>query len=361
MPGLTDHCQTELATRDATMARRQLRTPDAALVSFASNDYLGLCHHPQVIAAAQEALVEGAGAGASRLVSGNHAYYAPLEAALATHKGKEAALVFGSGYLANLGTITALMGKGDLILADKLAHACILDGAQLSGATLKRFRHNDLAHAEALLSEHRAQYRHCLIVTEHIFSMDGDRAPLVELKTLSAQHASWLMVDDAHGLLDAPPIAADIWMGTLSKSLGAYGGYVAAAQPVIDLLTTSARPFIFSTGLPPSVCAAAHAALRIAVCEPERRERALAHAQRVRYALGLPVAHSTIVPLILGSSEAALAAAAALRDAGLEVVAIRPPTVPPNTARLRLTLTAGHTDTDIDRLLTVLKQEKLAA
>ena len=361
MASLEQLCLDRLAALEAQNARRVLRGPEAGLVSFASNDYLGLARHPEVIAAGQAALAAfGAGAGASRLAAGDHALYAPLEAQLARMKGQEAALVFGSGYLANLGTLTALMGEGDLILADKLAHACILDGARLSGATLKRFRHNDVAHAEALLTG-RGEYRNLLIVTEHIFSMDGDRAPLTELQALAQRYDGWLMVDDAHGLFDAPPIAADIWMGTLSKAAGAYGGYVTAGRAVIDWLLTNARPFVFSTGLPPATCASALAALQIAEREPERRSRPLQLARRLTDALGLPAAESAIVPIILGDSARALDAAAKLRAYGMQIIAIRPPTVPPNSARLRITFTAAHSDAEVDQLIAALKREGIGA
>lgn len=353
MATLPEFCATRLQVLEARHARRVLRAPSQGLISFASNDYLGLSDHPEVLAA--QAAVVSTGAGASRLVTGNHAHYAPLEAQLATMKGTKAALVFGSGYLANLGSIAALMGPRDLILADKLAHACILDGAQLSGATLKRFRHNDVAHAQALLDAHRGAYERTLIVTEHIFSMDGDKAPLAALKKLAILYDCWLMVDDAHGVFEHPPIEADLWMGTLSKAVGAYGGYVAAKREVVDYLATSARSFIFSTGLPPATCAAALAALNIIAREPARRVRPLVLAQRVTKALGLPDAQSAIVPVLLGSSEAALEASAVLQEKGLLAVAIRPPTVPPNTARLRLTFTAAHTDAEVDVLIAALK------
>lgn len=353
MASLPAFCAARLALLETQQARRLLREVPARLVSFASNDYLGLSEHPEVVAAQAQS---PAGAGASRLMTGNHVHYTPLEAKLAAMKHAEAALVFGSGYLANLGTITALMSAGDLVLADKLAHACIIDGAQLSGATLKRFRHNDLAHAEALLKEYRGQYKRVLIITEHVFSMDGDCAPLPELAALAKRYDSWLMVDDAHGLFEEPPIAADIWMGTLSKAAGAYGGYVTAKKSVIDYLATSARSFIFSTGLPPATCAAALKALEIITHEPERRARPLALAKKVTQALNLPEAQSTIVPVILGSSEAALNAAEALKKEGMLVVAIRPPTVPPNTARLRLTFTTNHTDVQADILIAALRK-----
>lgn len=353
MASLSEFCTEALAQLDQRHARRTLKHVPDDLVSFASNDYLGLSTHPEVLAALTQPV---AGARASRLVAGNHPHYAPLEEKLATLKRAEAALVFGSGYLANLGIITALMGEDDLILADKLAHACLIDGAQLSGATLKRFRHNDVAHAETLLAEHRGRYARLLIVTEHVFSMDGDKAPLAALKDLAGRYDGWLMVDDAHGLFDTPPITADLWMGTLSKTVGTYGGYVAAARPVIEYLATTARPFIYSTGLPPSVCAASLAALRVIEREPERRAITLRHAQRVTEALGLPRAESAIVPIVLGTNEAALAASDALRREGMVALAIRPPTVPPKTARIRLTFRADHTDAEVTALITALQK-----
>lgn len=331
--------------------------------SFACNDYFGLSQHPGVIGAATSALdTYGAGAGASRLITGNHPFYAPLEHALAAHCRKEAALVFGSGYLTNLGILPALVGEGDLILTDKLVHACILDGAALSGATLKRFRHNDVAHAQALLNEHRASHNRAVIVTDHIFSMDGDRAPLAELAALANSHDAWLMADDAHGLgfhdHEAP---VDIWMGTLSKALGSYGGYVAASRTVIDYLLTSARSFMFTTGLPPANCAAALKALDIVKAEPERTARAQNLAVKTAKALGLPLPQSAILPIIYGDEEKALAAGEALKARGILAMAVRPPTVPAGTARLRLAFCSQHSDEQVEQLISALQSLKVAA
>ena len=371
MPTLTEHCSTALAALETRHLRRRLTTTEpmaetgaevivagTRYVNFAGNDYLGLSTHPEVIAAGQAALARyGAGAGASRLVTGNHPLYAPLEAALAAMKGTEAALVFGSGYLANLGIIPALMGKGDVIFADKLVHACILDGAQLSGARLIRFQHNDMADLATRLVAHRHTGKNALIVTDHVFSMDGDIAPLADIAALARHHHCWTMADDAHGLGIVPAVCAlDLWMGTLSKAAGAYGGYVCGSRALIDYLATSARPAIFSTGLPPSVCASALTALTLMQREPERAARALAQAQRVTETLDLPRAASTIVPILLGSAEAALAAAESLKAKGLLAVAIRPPTVPPGTARLRLTFRADHTEAQVESLITALQQ-----
>lgn len=328
-------------------------------ISFSCNDYLGLSQHPKVIAAASAALQSyGAGAGASRLVTGDHPLYAPLEAKIAKLKGMEAALIFGSGYLTNLGTIPALMGKEDIIFADKWVHACLIDGAQLSGAMLKRFRHNDLTHLKSLIADHRGQYQRAMILVDHVYSMDGDLAPLVELRQLADAHDIILLADDAHGFGIVKAAAQpDIWMGTLSKAVGGYGGYVAASRTVVDYLITAARSFVFSTGLPPATCAAALEAITIMEHEPERAKRALGQANRVCLALGLPLTKSTIVPIILGEEVKALAAAEALRKRGILAVAIRPPTVPPGTARLRLTFSAEHTDEQIDALIDALKAE----
>ncbi len=326
---------------------------------FSGNDYLGLIQHPKVLQAAQNALdTHGAGAGASRLVTGNHAHYGALETALADYLRLEAALVFSSGYAATLGTIAALMEEGDLILADKYAHACMIDGAQLSGAKLMRFAHNDMAHAESILAKHRSQFNNVLIVTEHIFSMDGDNAPLDALIDLKKRYRSWLMVDDAHGIgityyLHKNDV--DIWSGTLSKALASVGGYVAGSRTLMNYLIQSARSMIFSTALPPSAVAAAHAALEIMVAEPERGALALGHAKAFTEALGLPPAHSAIVPVIIGEDADAVAASAALKEQGFWVSAIRPPTVPKGTARLRVTFSAAHTREQVLALAEAVK------
>lgn len=331
------------------------------LLSFSCNDYLGLSHHPQVVAAAQEAAARyGAGAGASRLVTGNHPLYSTLEAALADWKQSEAACVFGSGYLANLGAISALVGRNDLVLADKLVHACILDGVRLSGAKLLRFAHNDAADCERLLKKHRIQHENCLIVTETVFSMDGDVAPLADLRSLCDAHDSWLMTDDAHGTGSSPNVA-DIRMGTLSKALGSYGGYVCGSQVLIDYLTTSARSLIFTTGLPPAAVGAAIEALRILRAEPQRAVTALAHARRFADAMGLPCAQSPIVPLLVGEESAALAMQQRLEEAGFLAGAIRPPTVPEGGSRLRFVFTSMHEDSHINDLIKVLNNESVSA
>ena len=322
------------------------------LISFSCNDYLGLAQDPRVKAAAIAAVERyGSGAAASRLVTGDYPLIGALEARLAAHKGKAAALVFGSGYLANVAIPPALTGTGDLILVDDLAHACILAGAKLSGARTIRFRHNDVQHLADLLKAERAGVRRCLIVTERVFSMDGDRAPLEAMGELARRHDAWLMVDDAHGLgLIEGGASAPLEMGTLSKSLGSYGGYLAASRPVIELLKSRARSFVYTTALPPASAGAALAALDILEHEPERRARPLMLARRFARAAGLPVPESSIVPLIVGEAERALALSTALEADGFLVVAIRPPTVPPGGARLRFSFSAAHAEADVDRL-----------
>jgi len=330
------------------------------LLSFSCNDYLNLSQHPRVKAAAIAAISEyGAGSGAARLVTGNHPLYAALESRLAALKGTQAALVFGSGYLANLGILSALMGKNDLLLVDELSHSCILAGAALSGGKILTFRHNDTAHVELLLREHRKQYRNALIATDGVFSMDGDLAPLKELAALARSSDAWLLSDDAHGVgvvgegrgsAAATGAKVDLQMGTLSKAVGGYGGYLCASKPVIDLITNRARSFVYSTALPPATVAAASAALEIINTDPTLVAAPLAKARSFTARLNLPQAQSAIVPLLLGDAEAALHASRLLEDEGFLVAAIRPPTVPLGTARLRFTFTAAHPDAEIARL-----------
>ena len=293
----------------------------------------------------------GTGAGASRLVTGDHPLLGALEARLAVYKKKPAALVFGSGYLANVAIPPALTSDGDLILLDELSHACMFAGAKLSGARMIRFGHNNLDHLEKLLEAERAAAGRCLILTERVFSMDGDLAPIEAMSALAARHDAWLMADDAHGLGVVDDHArTPLEMGTLSKALGSYGGYLAASEPVIELLKSRARSFVYTTGLPPASAGAALAALDILAAEPERRARPLALAQRFTRAAGLPNAESAIAPLIVGDAKRALALSAQLENEGFLVVAIRPPTVPPGGARLRFAFSAAHTEAEIDRL-----------
>lgn len=328
------------------------------LLSFSCNDYLNLSHHPEVKAAAAEAaMTYGAGAGASRLVTGDHPLLAELEARLARLKGTEAACLFGSGYLANVGLIPTLVGPGDLILVDELAHACIWSGAKVSGAEVAPFRHNDADHLTRLLGERRGAARRALVATDGVFSMDGDLAPLDRLSEACLAHDAWLMSDDAHGVgvigggrgsaAAFPGAVVPLQMGTLSKAIGGYGAYLCAAAPVIDLIKTRARTVVYSTAPPPASIAAALAALGVIEGDPERVARPLAKARLFTRALNLPPAESSIVPVVLGEAEAALAASKRLEDMGYLVVAIRPPTVPAGTARLRIAFTAGHADADV--------------
>jgi 8-amino-7-oxononanoate synthase len=350
-----------VTARDGIFAERGGRR----LLSFSCNDYLNLSRHPAIIKAAVEATQRhGVGAGASRLVTGNHPLFEELEARLARLKGAEAACVFGSGYLANIGIVPALVGDGDLILVDELSHACIHAGAKLSGATVQRYRHGDVAHAEALLAEHRAAHGHALIATDGVFSMDGDLAPLAELSRLAQHHDAWLLADDAHGLgvvghgrgsSFACDAEVPLQMGTLSKAVGAYGGYLCASRAVIDLMRTRARTFIYSTGLPPPVVAAAIAALDLIERDRDYTAEPLRKARLFTRALNLPEAQSAIVPVIIGATDAALAASALLEQEGFLVIAIRPPTVPAGTARLRFAFTAAHPDAEIERLAGIVR------
>ncbi|HEY1503014.1 MAG TPA: 8-amino-7-oxononanoate synthase [Stellaceae bacterium] len=341
------------------------------LLSFSCNDYLNLSQHPAVREAAIAAIRDyGAGAGASRLVTGNHPLYRALEERLAHIKGSEAACVFGSGYLANIGIIPALIGSEDLVLVDALAHACIWAGARMSGAKVMSFRHNDVAQLAYFLEGARRRHRYALIATEGVFSMDGDRAPLPLLAQIAEAHDAWLMVDDAHGLgvlgqgggtsfADGAAVAVPLQMGTLSKALGSYGGYLCATGPVIELTKSRARPLIYSTGLPPASVAAAIAALGVIAREPDLTEKPLAKARHFTTRAGIPKAQSAIVPVILGDESAALEASSLLASEGFLVTAIRPPTVPDGTARLRLTFCAQHPDEAIERLADIIRDRIL--
>ena len=342
------------------------------LLSFCCNDYLNLTHHPAVKEAAIEALrVHGVGAGASRFVTGNHPLFSELEARLARLKETEAACVFGSGYLANLGIIPALIGPDDLVLIDELAHACLWAGARLARAAVVPFRHADVEHVELLLAQLRRHHRRALIATDGVFSMDGDIAPLHGLATLAQRHDAWLMSDDAHGLgvvgggrgsnfLGGTKADVPLQMGTLSKALGSYGGYICASAAVVDLIRNRARTVIYSTGLPPAIVAAAIAALEVIEREPAYAALPLAKAKAFARGAGLPEPVSPIVPVLLGEAEAALKASRLLEDHGFLVVAIRPPTVPEGTARLRLTFTAQHPDDEVERLAEVVRTRILA-
>jgi 8-amino-7-oxononanoate synthase len=338
------------------------------LLSFSCNDYLNLTQHPAVKQAAMEALkVYGAGSGASRLVTGNHPLYAALESRLARIKQTEAAVVFGSGYLANVGIIPVLIGRDGLVVLDELSHACLYAGAQLSRGKVMTFHHNDVDHARELLTRHRGEHDHALVVTDGVFSMDGDLSPLADLLALANAHDAWLMSDDAHGLgvvgggrgssfIGNTHIAIPLQMGTLSKAVGAYGGYLCASEPVIELMRNRARTLIYSTGLPPAIVAAAIAALDLIEREPGYAALPVQKAKTFTRAAGLPEAQSPIVPVVIGDEQATLDASRLLMDEGFLGVAIRPPTVPAGTARLRLTFTAQHPDDQIARLARLVRE-----
>ncbi len=334
------------------------------ILNFASNDYLNLACAPALKKAATAALQTwGTGATASRLLVGTLPVHAALEERIAACKGAPAALVFGSGYLTNAGVIPALAGRGDHVFADRLAHASILDAAQLSRARLSRFRHNDPEHLEALLKKSDSSRR--LIVTESVFSMDGDLAPLNELAELALRYDALLMVDEAHatgvfgpcgsglivghGLQDAVHLS----MGTLSKALGGYGGFVACSASMRDWLVNRARTFIYTTGLPPCMAACACRAFDLLRENPHWGQELLARAQRFRTRLdqaGLDTlrSRSQIVPVLIGDCTTTSNMAARLRDKGIVAAAIRPPTIPEGTARLRLSVTLAHSDADLD-------------
>jgi 8-amino-7-oxononanoate synthase len=331
-----------------------------------------LTQHPAIKQAAIAAIEEyGAGSGASRLVTGNHPLYAQLEAKLAQFKRAEAACVFGSGYLANTGIIPVLAGRDGLVLLDELSHACIYAGSQLSGAKVLTFRHNDVAHVRELLAAHQGEHDRALIVTDGVFSMDGDLAPLAELLALADEYDAWLMSDDAHGIgvigsgrgsgfVGNTHIPVPLQMGTLSKAIGSYGGYLCASAPVIELMRNRARTLIYSTGLPPASVAAATAALDLIEREPAYAGLPVQKAKAFTKRAGLPDAQSPIVPIVTGDEESALVASRFLENEGYLVIAIRPPTVPVGAARLRLTFTAQHPDDQIERLADIVREEILA-
>jgi 8-amino-7-oxononanoate synthase len=338
----------------------------ADVVSFASNDYLGLSTHPKVVAAARDALERwGTGAGASRLVTGSRPIHSQLERALAEWKDTEAAICFPTGFAANLGVLSVLGGPGVRVLSDELNHASIIDGCRLSRSELAIFRHRDLAHLHALLRSTDRAAAPKLVVTDSVFSMDGDVAPMDELLDLCERYDAMLILDEAHAVLGPhlPETRTDgarwnvVRVGTLSKTLGALGGFVAASHDVVDLLVNRARSYIFSTALPPADAAAAFAALEVVRSAEGHAltDRLAAHVARLSCAgFATPGHPSPIVPVVFGRAQAALSASAALLADGIWVPAIRPPTVPPGTSRLRVTVSAAHRDEDVGRLIEAL-------
>jgi len=343
-----------------------------ALLSFCSNDYLGLANHPDLIAALQRGAERwGLGSGAAHLVNGHSAAHQALEEALAAFTGRPRALLFSTGYMANLGVLSTFAGRGELILQDRLNHASLLDGAQLARASLRRYPHGDVAALRRQLESAAQPAR--LIATDGVFSMDGDLAPLPELAAVARAAGAWLLVDDAHGLgvlghggrgsVDHFGLGADdapILMGTLGKALGCFGAFVAGSEEVIETLIQRARSYIYTTATPPALAEATRVALRLAERDDWRREHLAALIARFRAGareLGLPLADSStpIQPLIVGSDARALAWSRALEERGLLVSAIRPPTVPEGRARLRVTVSAAHSEADVDALLAALE------
>ncbi|MBB6248196.1 8-amino-7-oxononanoate synthase [Rhodanobacter sp. A1T4] len=382
-PDLQERLAVQTANRERENLLRRIRTIDHAdgpwleiggkrLLSFCSNDYLGLAQHPQLISALRSAASEcGVGSTSAHLISGHRTEHAELEEALAVWTGRERALLFSTGYMANLGVLQTLLARGDICVQDKLNHACLLDGAKLSGAELKRYPHADVdAAARQLTASENAGL---LLATDGVFSMDGDVAPLRELAALCARESAMLMVDDAHGLgvlgshgagsVEATGLNqydVPVLMATLGKALGCAGAFVAGSHSLIEGLVQFARPYIYTTAMPPALAAAALVGVQLAQTDTWRREKLSALIARFRHGaaqLGLTLSSSTtaIQPIVLGDAQAALDAANTLEWRGLLVTAIRPPTVPAGSARLRITLSAAHEEAHIDKLLSALE------
>lgn len=406
----------DLAQQDLLRSERVIESPVGPTVTIGgrevlclcSNDYLGLANDPAVRAAAAEAIERwGVGAGASRLVSGTSRPHAMLEERLAAFKHAPACVVTSTGWMANHAAIHALVGKGDLILCDKLNHASILDACLSSGARVRTYPHCDVARARAILERHRGEHGRCVIVTDSLFSMDGDLAPLAELAQIKKQFDAILMIDEAHatgvlgangrGVAELLGVEADtdVTVGTLSKALGAMGGFVAGPRVLIDTIRNVGRPYVYTTALPPAICAAAMKSLEIVEREPQRRQRLLAMAQTLRQSLAekglttgqsvgcagsdrvvggqvlhtesdgpttaahdaaVPPSCTQIVPIIIGPAAKAIDLSRRLLDAGFLVPAIRPPTVPPNSSRLRVSLSSEHEQGQLDRFIESLRR-----
>ena len=373
-----------LAELDARGLRRRRRTvrrsePDTAdiqldgrqCVDFCSNDYLGLAAHPQVIEALIDAArIHGVGARASHLITGHQTEHEALEHELAAWTGRERAIVFSTGYMANLGLASALARRGAIVFGDRLNHASLIDGGRLSGATLLHYPHGDVAALEQQLVAQESGT--ALVLTDGVFSMDGDLAPLPALAAACAKHGAFLAVDDAHGLgvigatgrgslehFQLSPAEVPALVGTFGKAFGTFGAFIAGNGDLIETLIQRARTYIYTTALPPAVAAATRAALAVSIAEPWRRERVLALTRRFRelaLAAGITLAASEtpIQPILLGSAQEAMRASNALLERGFFVAAIRPPTVPADTSRLRVTFSASHRDTDVENLVAAL-------
>lgn len=341
-------------------------------LTFCSNDYLGMANHPDVVKAFQQASDEfGVGSGAAHLVNGHSRYHQELEELIAEWTGREAALLFSTGYMANLGAVTALLNKDDAVFEDKWNHASLLDAGLLSGARFQRYLHNDMANLEARLN--RSEARRKLIVTDGVFSMDGDQAPLNEIVKLANQYDAWTMVDDAHGMAVLGETGAGICetqslsqqdipvlMGTLGKGIGTAGAFVAGSKELIEYLTNFARPYIYTTAMPAAIAAATIASIAVikeAQAKREHLQNLIKQFRSGAQQLGLQLmeSHTAIQPILVGEAQDALNMSEALKQQGIMVTAIRPPTVPQGTARLRVTLSAAHTEQQVNQLLNALE------
>ena len=357
----------------------RMQVDDREVLLFAGSNYLDLAHHPEVVEAAERAARDyGCAAGGSRLINGNLDLHEALEAELADFCGTEAALAFATGYMANVGVIPALVGRGDVVVSDSLNHASIIDGCRLSQAAVRVFPHGDVEALDATLAECAREHRRVLLAVDGVYSMDGDVAPLAACAELARRHGAMLMLDDAHGtgtlgkqgrgsaelcgVDHGSEGGIDVHMGTLGKSLGSFGAFVAGSHALRDLRVHSARSVIFSCALAPPQVAAARAALRIVVREPARRERLQANAARLRARLaaaGLSTAPSTthIVPVVIGDNARTMAVCEALLERGFYAQGIRHPSVPEGTARLRITPMASHRESEIDALADAIAEE----
>jgi 8-amino-7-oxononanoate synthase len=361
--GIGERIAAHLAAIDADGLRRRLRPP--AGIDLCSNDYLGLADHPLLKQRMAEAvLTDGVGSTGSRMLRGERDAFARVEEQFARFKGTERSLYFSSGYLANLAVLTTFPEAGDVIFSDAHNHASLIDGARLSPARCVVFPHNDVAALELLLREDPGAGQK-FVVAESLFSMDGDTAPLAEYAAVCRETGAELMVDEAHAVgvygANGSGLAEDAFVSinTAGKALGVAGGFVAGSNDAIEYLMQRARTFVFSTAPPPAVAAALGASLELIACEPERRERVRARACYLRRRLGLQ-GDSPIIPIIIGENERAVAAARQLQDAGFDVRAIRPPTVPAGTARLRITLNEGLSEEVLDRFVTALENAMAA-
>jgi len=352
---------------------RKITVKGKDVLNFCSNDYLGLASDPRLKDAAKQSLdKEGFGAGASRLVCGNLSAHRELEQQLARLKKTERAVVFSTGYMANVGIISGLFDRSDIIFCDRLNHASIIDGIVLSRATCRRYPHNDMAALEQMVKMAEG-FRQKVIITDTVFSMDGDIAPLPQIVQIARKYNCLVMVDEAHaaGVLGATGSGAvehfgleekvDIQMGTLSKAAGAFGAFCCGSEEMIDLLINRSRSLVYTTGMPPNVAAAALEGLKIIQDEPQRREKLMGLAARLRRGLGdlgfnTGQSETPIIPVVVKESKTALEFSARLFEHGIFVSAIRPPTVPPGTARLRITVTAAHTEEDVETLLNTMER-----